>query len=76
MANTNTKLTKKLQVLLSEEEVFILNRIILNDALENEERPISISAFIRELIRKEIEKRPEENKEWNRSKINNLKSKK
>jgi hypothetical protein len=73
---SNTKLTKKLQVLLSEEEVYILNRIILNDALEKEERPISISAFIRELIRKEIEKRPEENKEWNRSKVNNLKSKK
>jgi hypothetical protein len=75
MSNTD-KLTKKLQVLLSEDEVFILNRIILNDALENQERPISISAFIRELIRKEIEKRPEENKTWSSDRINQLKSKK
>ena len=44
------KLNKKLQVLLSEEMVTTINRIILNDALENEERPISISAFIRDLI--------------------------
>ncbi len=42
------KLTKKLQVLLSEEMVTTINRIILNDALEKEERPISISAFIRD----------------------------
>ncbi len=70
------KLTKKLQVLLSEEEVFALNRIILNDAIEKEERPISISAFIRELIRKEMESRPEEDKVWDRDKINKLTSKK
>ncbi len=75
MSNVD-KLTKKLQVLLSEEEVFILNRIILNDALENQERPISISAFIRELIRKEIESRPDEAKTWSSDRINQLKSKK
>lgn len=70
------KLTKKLQVLLSDEEVFVINRIILNDAIEREERPISISAFIRELIRKEIESRSEESKTWDKEKINKLKSKK
>lgn len=70
------KLTKKLQVLLSEDEVFILNRIILNDAIEREERPISISAFIRELIRIEIENRSDESKTWDKNKINKLKSKK
>lgn len=70
------KLTKKLQVLLSEDEVFTLNRIILNDAIEREERPISISAFIRELIRFEIESRSEESKTWDKNKINKLKSKK
>lgn len=75
MQNTD-KLTKKLQVLLSEDEVFILNRIILNDALENQERPISISAFIRELIRKEIEKRPNGDKTWSSDRTNQLKSKK
>mgnify|MGYP006244573893 CR=1 FL=1 len=66
MAN---KLTKKLQVLLSEEMVTTINRIILNDALENEERPISISAFIRDLIEKEINKRPITSKEWDKTKI-------
>lgn len=75
MSNTN-KLTKKLQVLLSEDEVYILNRIILNDAIEQQERPISISAFIRELIRKEIEGRPEQDKTWEKDRLNNLKSKK
>jgi hypothetical protein len=70
------KLTKKLQVLLSEDEVFVINRIILNDAIEKEERPISISAFIRELIRIEIESRSEESKTWDKDKINKLKSKK
>ena len=70
------KLTKKLQVLLSEDEVFTLNRIILNDAIEREERPISISAFIRELIRIEIENRSDESKTWDKNKINQLKSKK
>lgn len=49
------KLTKKLQVLLSEEEVSLINRIILNEAIEYGERPVSISAFIRDIIRKEIE---------------------
>jgi hypothetical protein len=70
------KLTKKLQVLLSEDEVFILNRIILNDAIEKEERPISISAFIRDLIRLEIDSRTEASKSWDKNKINQLKSKK
>ena len=57
-----SKLTKKLQVLLSEEEVATLNRIILNDAIERGIRPISMSAFIRELIRYEIDTRSEEDK--------------
>jgi hypothetical protein len=72
MAN---RLTKKLQVLLSEEMVTIINRIILNDALENEERPISVSAFIRNLIEKEINNRPSAEKEWDKTKISKLKNK-
>lgn len=49
------KLTQKLQVLLSEEEVTMVNRIILNEAIESGERPVSISRFIRDIIRTEIE---------------------
>lgn len=71
----SNKLTRKLQVLITDEEVQALNVIILNDALEAEQRPISISAFIRELIRKEIERRPELNKEWDKTKVKHLKSK-
>ena len=59
----SSKLTKKLQVLLSEEEVFIINRIILNEAIENGERPVSVSAFIRDLIRQEIDKKKRSSKE-------------
>jgi|TARA_B110000908_G_C10214179_1_gene431861 hypothetical protein len=69
------KLDKKLQVLLSEEMVTMINRIILNDALENEERPISVSAFIRDLIENEINRRPRTSKEWNKNKISKLKDK-
>jgi hypothetical protein len=71
----NSKLTNKLQVLLSEDEVAILNRIILNDAIERGIRPISMSAFIRELIRTEIESRTEEEKVFSKDKLKQLKNK-
>jgi hypothetical protein len=71
----SNKLTRKLQVLITDEEVQALNIIILNDALEAEQRPISVSAFIRELIRREIDRRPNLNKEWDKTKVKHLKSK-
>lgn len=71
----SSKLTKKLQVLLSEEEVFIINRIILNEAIENGLRPVSVSAFIRDLIRQEIDKKSDLQKSWDRNRIKQLKSK-
>ena len=52
------KLTKKLQVLITDDEEHELNHIILKDALDAGQRPMSISSFIRELIRKEISRRP------------------
>lgn len=70
-----SKLTNKLQVLLSEEEVATLNRIILNDAIENGIRPISMSAFIRELIRHEIDTRSEDDKTFSKDKLQRLKNK-
>lgn len=69
------KLTKKLQVLLSETEVTSINRIILNEAIENGERPVSISAFIRDIIRKEIELKADSILEWNKDNIKKLKRK-
>ena len=69
------KLTKKLQVLLSVDEVTLINRIILGEAIETGQRPISISAFIRDVIRTEIDKRSDEIKTFNKIDINKLKNK-
>jgi hypothetical protein len=69
------KLTKKLQVLLSEVEVTSINRLILNDAIEFGERPISVSAFIREIIRKEIELKQDSIQAWDKNNIKKLKKK-
>jgi hypothetical protein len=71
----NTKLTKKLQVLLTETEVSQINRVILNDALENEARPVSVSAFIRGLIQDELSKRTPDQKSYIKQNLKNLKSK-
>lgn len=76
MANIKPKLTKKLQVLLTEEEESAVNRIILKDAIETESRPISISAFIRELIQKEIEYRDLDKTKISKSDIKKIKPKK
>ena len=54
MSIHNHKLTNKLQVLLTEDEVSQVNSIILNEAVEHQTRPISVSAFIRNLIQREI----------------------
>ena len=69
------KLTKKLQVLLTEDEVREVNRVILNDALESETRPISVSAFIRNLIQNEISNRSVEQRSIIKQTLKNLKSK-
>jgi hypothetical protein len=71
----NAKLTKKLQVLLTEEEVNQINRIILNEALETETRPVSVSAFIRELIQNDLSKRTVEQRSYVKQNLKNLKSK-
>jgi hypothetical protein len=71
----NQKLTKKLQVLLTETEVNQINRVILNDALDGEIRPISISAFIRNLIKRELETKTIEQKSYIKQNLKNLKEK-
>ena len=69
------KLTKKLQVLLSEGEVTSMNRLILNDAIEGGERPVSVSAFIRDIIRNEIELKKDSIVAWDKNNIKKLKKK-
>jgi hypothetical protein len=71
----SNKLTKKLQVLLTETEVREVNRVILNEALEQEERPISVSAFIRNLIQDELSKKSVEQKSIIKQTLKNLKDK-
>ena len=51
------KLTEKLQVLLTSEEVSQLNWVILNEALQNNNKPKPVSAFIRELIKEALKKK-------------------
>jgi len=69
------KLTKKLQVLLSEDEVTSINRIILTTAIESGERPVSISAFIRAIIRIEIDLNKDSIESWDKNNIKKLKKK-
>ena len=69
------KLTKKLQVLLTEDEVREVNRVILNDALDQERRPVSVSAFIRSLIQLELDRRTVEQRSYIKQNLINLKSK-
>jgi len=72
---TNHKLTKKLQVLLTEDEVASVNRVILNEAIENEERPVSVSAWIRQLIQAELSKKDIEQKSFIKQTVKNLNKK-
>lgn len=55
------KLIKKIQVLLTEPEFEELNHIILSRAMAEKQRPKSVSAFVRELIQKEIRNNSSEN---------------
>jgi hypothetical protein len=75
MSIKNHKLTKKLQVLLTEDEVLEVNRLILNEAVETQTRPISVSSFIRELIQREIKNRSVEQSSIVKKHINKLKEK-
>jgi len=72
----NHKLTKKLQVLLTEDEVADVNRCILNDAVETETRPVSVSAWIRDLIKKELSLKSGEQQSYIKTKVKNLNNKK
>lgn len=71
----NHKLTKKLQVLLTEDEVAAVNRVILNDAMDTESRPISVSAWIRDLIKKELSVKSIEQQSFIKNKVKNLNNK-
>lgn len=75
MSIKNHKLTKKLQVLLTEDEVNQVNRLILTDAIESETRPVSVSAFIRGLIKRELSNRIPEQKSITKDQIRKINKK-
>lgn len=75
MSIKNHKLTKKLQVLLTEDEVTQVNRLILMDAIENETRPVSVSAFIRGLIQRELDKNSTEQHSITKDQIRKINNK-
>ena len=62
-------------MLLTEDEVLEVNRLILNEAVETQTRPISVSSFIRELIQREIKNRSVEQSSIVKKHINKLKEK-
>ena len=68
----NHKLTEKLQVLLTEDEVSSVNRCILNDAIDTETRPVSVSAWIRDLIKKELSLQSIDQQSFIKNKVKNL----
>jgi hypothetical protein len=59
MAKAQEK-TEKLQVLISEEDLTDLTRKISKEALSKGEAPISVSHYIRRLIRKNLGKTTED----------------
>jgi hypothetical protein len=58
-ANQQEK-TEKIQVLLSEEDLTDLGRKIAKKALSKGETPVSISQYVRNLIRRDLGKTPED----------------
>ena len=63
MAKSQEK-TEKLQVLISEEDLTDLTRKISKEALSKGEAPISVSHYIRKLIRKDLGKTTEDQNDF------------
>ena len=49
------KVTEKIQVLISQQDMAAVNSLLMMEALENGTRPIPLSTFVRELIKSYIE---------------------
>lgn len=60
MSTKSQEKTEKLQVLISEEDLTDLTRKISKEALSKGEAPISVSHYIRRLIRKNLGKTVED----------------
>lgn len=62
----------KIQVLLTDTQRQILNRMILNDALEKERAPQSMSRFAADLLQESIDQTHWSLKEWDKMKSRKL----
>ena len=60
MSTKSQEKTEKLQVLISEEDLTDLTRKISKEALSKGEAPISVSHYIKRLIRKNLGKTTED----------------
>lgn len=49
------QLVEKIQVLISKEDLKELNNMILNNALNTGGRPVPLSTFVRNLLKREIQ---------------------
>ena len=56
MASNQQEKTEKIQVLLSDEDLTDLSRKIAKISLSKGEAPVSISSYVRKLIRKDLGK--------------------
>jgi hypothetical protein len=65
-------LTEKLQVLLSKNDVRALNTIIAAQAMENGEKPVPVSLYIRELIKRAIQENIPEQKSFVGDKVKQI----
>ena len=52
--NRSNYVTEKIQVLLTSDDIQSLNSIICKEALDKKEKPKSLSAFIRDVLRERI----------------------
>lgn len=52
-----SNVTEKIQVLLSSDDMWAVNHILMKEALDNRERPIPLSSFVRNLIKEYIEEK-------------------
>jgi hypothetical protein len=65
-------LTEKLQVLLSKNDVRALNTIIASQSMETGEKPVPVSLYIRELIKRDIQENLPEQKSFVGDKVKQI----
>lgn len=68
------RLTEKVQVLLSQADIELLNSIMLGKTMKIGKRPVALSTFIRAIIRKYIEEETQNQSSFVESEIEKLRN--